>query len=294
MFSAITLFGSLSMGFWLGKIYPSLKGFLATLLAKAIIPLLIFWNASQGQSHSLPITGLAMIYCLCLYWGCLWLTSKPLEALLLSYTNVGWLGLPVVSLLFDDAAVRFVMAFYVGSAIVGNVLCVISFQPKVERAMIVKAVLGSPIVLSLLMGCCCYAVGWSPQQLPGSEFVYSILKWLMSLLGMGLLAMWLHDAPAVRAAMKQSVKLTLVRVLCGCALMLLLGGLMQVGMGYLILSQQGWVLMMLPLLPPAANILVLETHYLKSGTSVAAISGGTYLSALMLCLYAIVIMGFEV
>lgn len=49
-------------------------------------------------------------------------------------------------------------------------------------------------------------------------------------------------------------------------------------------------LYLLCLLPPAANIIVLETHYLKSGRSASLIACGTCLSIVAIGVYAAVVL----
>ena len=51
-------------------------------------------------------------------------------------------------------------------------------------------------------------------------------------------------------------------------------------------------LYMLCLLPPAANIIVLETHYCRTGRSAGLIACGTLLSLSMIAVYAGIITYF--
>ncbi|ECQ0328475.1 permease, partial [Salmonella enterica] len=46
-------------------------------------------------------------------------------------------------------------------------------------------------------------------------------------------------------------------------------------------------------LPPAANIIVLETHYMGTGRSARTISCGTCISIIAITIYSVVIFGFR-
>ena len=53
-----------------------------------------------------------------------------------------------------------------------------------------------------------------------------------------------------------------------------------------LITQNPATLYLLCLLPPAANIIVLETHYLGTGNSARAISCGTCISIVVIALYS--------
>lgn len=52
-----------------------------------------------------------------------------------------------------------------------------------------------------------------------------------------------------------------------------------------LVSDNAAVLYLIGLLPPAANIIVLETHYMKSGKSTGMIACGTCISIVMIGIY---------
>lgn len=261
-----------------------LKTVLSTLLAKLLIPIVIIYNMVFYQNGHLALVLLSVVAAIGLYLVYTRLFHDRLQALCASYTNIGWLGLPIAMAIFGSEVSGAMIALYIGCSLFGNVWAVSAVsstaQPIVE---VMKKVLLSPPVIAL----CIAALlrGLEVHQLSEHRWIdggYLIAKWGMSFAGMCVLGMWLRHTRVTVSDLLQSSKIALFKLLCGAVFCVLI---------YFFIPNQALhhsiaVIFLLFCLPPAANIVALETHYQGTGTSAKYIAAGTIISCVVISIYA--------
>ena len=204
-------------------------------------------------------------------------TKDPVQNLCFCYLNIGWLGLPIASTLFGDGAAMVIIAAYVGSSLFGNSVGVGLMASGENMATRLRQTLKAPPVWALLVGIACIPFG---EQLGHyAKPVYEVLKLLMGFLGMAILGIWLSKTPLKLHDFKTALLPFITRVVTASiciSLFILICQYFDVSL----VTENKPALYLISLLPPAANIIVLETHYMKSGRSASMIACGTCLSIL--------------
>ncbi|MGF1742785.1 permease [Vibrio profundum] len=271
----------LLFGVILGKTKLNIKTIASKLLTQYVIPLVIIWNITI---HFDQMAGVILV-AIGVMTGMFLFQKKrgkdSVRSLCFCYLNIGWLGLPIAHSLLGDDAARFMLAAYIGSSIFGNSIGA-SFLTK--EAYSFKKVLITPAVVALLIGGALIPVHSYVEEyaLP----IYQACKFLMSFLGMMILGIWLSETKLDRTD-------TLVYVKSYFSRTFILGLLLAIGASATYLLGGSGVTVQLPwlflicLLPPAANIIVLETSFLGAGTSAARISFETIISLIFIALYGL-------
>jgi malate permease and related proteins len=218
-------------------------------------------------------------------------SKDPIQNLNFCYPNIGWLGLPVASALFDDSAAMAMIAAYIGNSLFGNSVGVsLMIRGHGLKSKILQT-LKTPPMVALLIGLACM-----PFKDVLEEFgmpAYEILKFVMSFLGMAILGMWLIQVP-LRA---QDFKIAGLQFVCRSFTFFLLLSLFIVVCTYYdisLVTENKAALYLICLLPPAVNIIVMETYYMKSGRSASMIACGTCISILAIVVYIGFIVGARV
>lgn len=210
-----------------------------------------------------------------------------LQALCFSYTNIAWLGFPIAIALFGPEVSAPMIALYIGGSLFGNVWAVsaVSAEAQPFRSIFSK-VIQSPPVLALLIAALLRWVG--VQDLPHQQWIdllYRGSKWGMSFTGMCVLGMWLRHTRVAIDDLWVSTRIAVLKMLCGAVICALVYALLPLPS----LPHAIPVLFLLFCLPPAANIVALETHYQGSGTSAKYIAAGTMVSGVIILLYAVIL-----
>ena len=109
----------------------------------------------------------------------------------------------------------------------------------------------------------------------------------MSFLGMSILGVWLEKNPIKKNSWKKVIVFSIYRLIIGFLVFLVL--LFTAHYLNVITFSELRYLLIIPILPVAANILVLETYYLNSNTSTHTIIINTIFSLVILMLLAITI-----
>lgn len=214
-------------------------------------------------------------------------TSDPVQNLCFCYLNIGWLGLPVVDTLFGDGAAMVIIAAYVGSSLLGNSVGVGLMAHGQNPRERIRQTLQAPPVLALLIGL--VMIPFGPQLEAYGKPVYEVLKFLMSFLGMAVLGIWLSETQICAADFRKALlpfALRAVGYFTLISLFIIVCKRLEIG---LVLENKP-ALYLLCFLPPAANIVVLETHYLHRGRSASLIACGTCLSIVAISIYAAVVL----
>ena len=118
--------------------------------------------------------------------------------------------------------------------------------------------------------------------------MYLVSKFLMSFLGMMILGIWLSETSLKKSDVLAYTKSYAFRILILTTVVLVVFGISQISNSEIVYQQLPW-LFLICLLPPAANIIVLETSYLGTGTSAARISVETMVSIVVIAAYGIVV-----
>ncbi len=275
----------LLVGWLVGQTSWDIRTLASWLLTKLVIPLVIIFNiATHFRSMSGIIIATALIMLLLLAISRLF-SRDPVINLCFCYLNIGWLGLPVASALFGNDAAVIIIAAYVGSSIFGN---------SVGAGMLsgsgfnVKKIVQSPPVVALAIGIILMPFSTEIQR-QGSG-IYAVAKFLMSFLGMAILGIWLSKVKVTRHDFRRELRPFLLRAAVMAILITVLL-LIARACHQTLISDNPATLYLFCLLPPAANIIVIETYYLGSGRSASPISCGTCISIVVIALYATVVLG---
>lgn len=145
----------------------------------------------------------------------------------------------------------------------------------------------SPPVIAVVIGLLCLPAGSFLSQY-GAGF-YRVLTWIFSFIGLIVLGMWLgaaklHRADLTRAAGWAFLRAGLVSVYSVGVLAFARWVHDAAGVHFDQLLAHPQVLFLLAVLPPAANIVILETHYRHEGTAAPVIAAGAAVSVGMIAL----------
>ncbi|ORF04908.1 permease [Snodgrassella alvi] len=269
-----------------GKLTRDTKPVLSLLLTKFIIPVVIIYNIATNFSNMGAVLITTIVVMSIMLLAGKFLRINPVSTLCFSYLNIGWLGLPVAASLFGNQAAAIFISAYIGSSIVGNslgawLLTGIRFN--------IRKLIQMPPVIALIIGCLLLPLG---KQIRELDIIYSLAKFLMSFLGMAILGMWLAKSRITLTDIRNTIQTFLKKAAAYFCILSALLGLACLCRQNLILENSA-ALYLFCLLPPAANIIVLETHYLGTGYSVKPISCGTCISIIAIGIYAIGIIAIK-
>lgn len=264
----------------------ALKRQLSTLLARVLIPIVIIYNMVFYQSGSLSLMLFSFSIAVILFYSAKYCFKDALQALSLSYMNLAWLGFPFALALFGPEVSAAMVALYVGGSVFGNIWAVFVLSPSQSGQNMLYKVLQSPPIVALLIAALARICGvqhWQAHQF--LDLVYSVAKIGMSFAGMCVLGMWLSQTQLHWADLKRSstlavYKLAVGAVLCGMAWLWIPIPAFKSDIG---------VMFLLFCLPPAANIVALETHYRGSGKSAQYIASGTVVSCGIILIYGLLL-----
>ncbi|MFW2078295.1 permease [Acinetobacter sp. ULE_I010] len=269
------------------KFSATLKSWLSLLLARLFIPVVIIYNMVFYKSGSIALILFAFFSCFILFFIYLKLSNDRLASLCFSYTNMAWLGFPIAIAIFGIENSMAMIPLYIGVSIFGNSWAVTSVSSAPQsRLELLKKMLQSPPVIALMISGAlrCFDV----QHFQNDDWVnwmYTAAKWSMSFAGMCVLGMWLRKTKVYLDDLVTSSKLAVLKILCGVVLCTL---------AYLFLPvphihEYIGVMFLLFCLPPAANIVALETHYQGTGISAQYIASGTIVSCVVCVIYGVMV-----
>lgn len=303
----------LGVGFGLAMLLPEhwgnrLKESASALLTRWIIPTVIVYIVATSRPELFFMAASTMVLMALLVRCSAFFTNDPVQRLALVYLNAGIFGIPVVASFWGEEAVRLYVGAYIGNSVMGNILgtslmrretntdgLTTSRAKPTRKAVTRKATVGA-VLRSLLTNRPIIAVAIGLICLPAGPFlnthaagIYRLITWVFSFVGLMVLGMWLSTARLHRTDLKQAARWALLRVV--------LVSIYSVG----ILTAAHWmhthtgvhleqllahpqVLFILGVLPPAANIVILETHYRHEGTAAPIIASGAVVSLGMIAL----------
>ena len=303
----------LGVGFGLAMLLPehwgnSLKESASALLTRWIIPTVIVYIVATSRPELFFMAVSTMVLMALLVRCAAFFTNDPVQRLALVYLNAGIFGIPVVASFWGEEAVRLYVGAYIGNSVMGNILgtslmrreantdgLTTSRSKPTRKAVTHKAAVGA-VLRSLLTNRPIIAVAIGLICLPAGPFlnthaagIYRLITWVFSFVGLMVLGMWLSTARLHRTDLTQALRWAVLRVV--------LVSVYSVG----ILTAAHWmhthtgvhldqllahpqVLFILGVLPPAANIVILETHYRHEGTAAPIIASGAVVSLGMIAL----------
>ena len=303
----------LGVGFGLATLLPEhwgnrLKESASALLTRWIIPTVIVYIVATSRPELFFMAASTMVLMALLVRCAAFFTNDPVQRLALVYLNAGIFGIPVVASFWGEEAVRLYVGAYIGNSVMGNILgtslmrretstdgLTTSRAKPIRKAVTHKAAVGA-VLRSLLTNRPIIAVAIGLICLPAGPFlnthaagIYRLITWVFSFVGLMVLGMWLSTARLHRTDLKQALQWAVLRVV--------LVSVYSVG----ILTAAHWmhthtgvhldqllahpqVLFILGVLPPAANIVILETHYRHEGTAAPIIASGAVVSLGMIAL----------
>lgn len=303
----------LGVGFGLAMLLPEhwgnrLKESASALLTRWIIPTVIVYIVATSRPELFFMAASTMVLMALLVRCAAFFTNDPVQRLALVYLNAGIFGIPVVASFWGEEAVRLYVGAYIGNSVMGNILgtslmrreantdgLTTSRSKPTRKAVTRKAAVGA-VLRSLLTNRPIIAVAIGLICLPAGPFlnthaagIYRLITWVFSFVGLMVLGMWLSTARLHRTDLTQALQWAVLRVV--------LVSVYSVG----ILTAAHWmhthtgvhleqllahpqVLFILGVLPPAANIVILETHYRHEGTAAPIIASGAVVSLGMIAL----------
>lgn len=289
--SLVASFAYLGLGWLSARLEWEVRQKAARWLTHYVIPPVIAFNiATHGYPTLVLMLAMAGVTALLLMLHHLH-DPDPVRSLCFAYLNIGWLGLPVATALLGGEASVILMSAYVGSSVVGNTMGAALFGVRLAAwADWLKRLVAMPACRAALLGL--LLMPWGPSLSRHGEIPYHILKTMMSVLGMGVLGAWLAQSRPDRRAFLCALRLFLLRLPAfGAAFGLLF--LLSLGLGVNVPPDLAPSLLLLCLLPPAANIVVLETHYLQAGHSAPVIAAGTAISLASIGGYALILRALQ-
>lgn len=303
----------LGVGFGLAMLLPEhwgnrLKESASALLTRWIIPTVIVYIVATSRPELFFMAASTMVLMTLLVRCAAFFTNDPVQRLALVYLNAGIFGIPVVASFWGEEAVRLYVGAYIGNSVMGNILgtslmrreantdgLTTSRSKPIRKAVTRKAAVGAVLrslltnrpIIAVAIGLICLPVG--PFLNTHAAGIYRLITWVFSFVGLMVLGMWLSTARLHRTDLKQAARWALLRVV--------LVSVYSVG----ILTAAYWmhthtgvhleqllahpqVLFILGVLPPAANIVILETHYRHEGTAAPIIASGAVVSLGMIAL----------
>lgn len=309
----------LGVGFGLALLLPErwgtrLKEEASTLMTRWIIPAVIIYTVATSRPELFFVAASTMVLMLLGVLGAGRITGDPVQKLAFVYLNAGLFGIPVVAGFWGEEAVRVYIGAYIGNSIMGNILGTSLLRgdskgdsgagdsgtgdnpapdtqaPRSHNGTLRTALHGlrtSPPVIAVVVGLLCLPAG-PFLSLHGAGF-YRVLTWVFSFIGLIVLGMWLgaaklHRADLIRAAGWALLRAVLVSVYSVAVLALARWAHDTAGIHFDQLLAHPQVLFILGVLPPAANIVILETHYRHKGTAAPIIASGAVVSLGMIAL----------
>lgn len=272
----------MAIGFGIGRLPYEVKGRAAHVLTHFVIPVVIVYNIATHRPGIFAIlVGTIAMMSTMLALSRLF-TRDPIANLCFCYLNTGWFGLPIASSLFGPAAAMLIISVYVGNSLFGNSISAALLAEGEDLRQRVWRMLKSPPLRAMALGL--LLIPWGAQVEAYGQPLYEAMRFLMSFLGMAILGIWLATTPLQAADLRRAVAPFLARVLLSGTLVTLLIRLCE-ALPLPLVSDNQAAMYLICLLPPAPNIVALETQYLKTGRSAPMVAAGTCLSIVAVALY---------
>lgn len=296
----------LGVGFGLALLLPErwgnrLKESASALLTRWIIPTVIVYLVATSRPELFFMAASTMVLMVLLVRCAAFFTNDPVQRLAFVYLNAGIFGIPVVASFWGEEAVRLYVGAYIGNSVMGNILGTSLMrretttdgltnsraEPTHKAAVVLRSLLTNRPVIAVAIGLICMSAG--PFLNAHAAGIYRLITWVFSFVGLVVLGMWLstarlHRADLTRAAGWATLRVVLVSIYSIGILTAAHWMHTHTGVHLDQLLAHPQVLFILGVLPPAANIVILETHYRHEGTAAPIIASGAVVSLGMIAL----------
>lgn len=298
----------LGVGFGLAMLLPEhwgnrLKESASALLTRWIIPTVIVYIVATSRPELFFMAASTMVLMALLVRCAAFFTNDPVQRLALVYLNAGIFGIPVVASFWGEEAVRLYVGAYIGNSVMGNILGTslmrretnteeltnsrVKPAQKAAVGAVWRSLLTNRPIIAVAIGLICLPAG--PLLNTHAAGIYRLITWVFSFVGLMVLGMWLSTARLHRTDLKQAVRWALLRVVLVSVYSVGVLALARwahdtAGVHFDQLLAHPQVLFILAVLPPAANIVILETHYRHEGTAAPVIAAGAAVSVGMIAL----------
>lgn len=278
---------SFLIGYFAVQHLTRFRDFFAMILAKILIPLIIIYNMVFYQQGSFWLMLFSFFASLLMYVFFNLRYKDQLKALCLSYLNMAWLGFPFALALFGAEASSPMVALYIGGSIFGNICAVMAVSSEQQSVLKItqKISLSPPIIALIIAALLSFGDFSAYQQDPWVERIYQLDKWLMTFTGMCILGMWLSHVKIQKQDLIETLGFALQKLVIGVVFCIVAYSLLPIPHDVVIFA----VMLMFFLLPPAANIVALETHYQGTGHSAKYIASGTLVSVVLIGIYGMLL-----
>lgn len=262
----LPLFLLIGFGYGAGKWHQADRKTLANVLFYYIAPVVFFSSVLKapmsGALVVLPFItfGLACLLCMLAYRSSGWFwqdETRNLLALSAGTGNLGYFGLPVALVLFNDAGVGIYMAAMLGNAIFENTLGYFMVaRGRHDAREALQKLVRLPALYAFILG---VAGSWAQLSVPESvEHLFVAIRGAYIVIGMMIIGLGLSAMPRLRIDVKFTSFVFAVKFIawpmCAAAIILFdrtvlhfLGG------------QAHQALLLLSFMPPAANTVVFAT-----------------------------------
>ena len=278
---------SFLIGYFGVQYLAAYRALLAVALARVLIPSIIIYNMVFYKAGSIWLIAFSMTSAFILFSLFYYFSKDKLRALCYSYLNGVWLGLPFALAVFGAQAMPIIIALYIGGSLFGNVSAVVAVSQTAQSwRHILKNMLQSPPVIALSIAAVLSIWDLSTYEFhPVVQGLYSANKFFVTFAGMCVLGMWLRHVRIQLSDLKRSLSLIAGRFILALGLAWCAYVILPIPHSALTYA----VMMLYFLLPPAANIVALETHYQGTGRSAKYIASGTIASAILIGIYGMTV-----
>jgi len=282
----------IGIGFFISKFFKDSSKIFSSALVNIFIPIVVFLTITSYKDSIINIVLFSYLFSVIMYFLSLKLYNNTIYHVSFAYFNIGWLGLPVSIYIFGDSVTPIIIAAYIGGMFFGSTFVIWLFQKDNSTKLVsLKKLLTAPPFIAFVVALL-FKTFYGTINLNGNlYYFYTISKFIMSFLGMALLGIWLQRHPIKKEEIKDIIIFSIMRLGIGSILFLILFNLFY-ALGFIDIKVLKYLLI-IPFLPVAANVVVLENYYLKSAQSSSIIAVNTIFSIVFLLVFGMVIKLFE-
>lgn len=290
--SILIPFSYILLGIILGRFSTKFSKYTSFILINILIPVVVMTTIITYEGAIFEIILASYLFSVFMYY----ISKKIFDSLILqisfSYYNIGWLGLPIAIYFFGVEVSALIIAAYIGGMLFGSTFCIYMLNAASKNKTIspFKKLLYSPPFIAFIFAIVIkFTIGTIALN---EEFTtyYIYVKTIMSIFGMAILGMWLQNSTIKKDTLSKYLRFSIIRLVIGIVFYsICFGFLYYIN---LISSMEFFYLLIIPLLPVAANIVVLETYYLGQSLSAQVIAINTIFSLIVLVIFGMIVQKF--
>lgn len=266
---------------------PNTKRWLPKLHISAILPSVVLSATLKYGTSLMPV----VIFTFTLYC-CIFIvsqfyfnsnqTNRSIYSLCFAYCNIGLVGLPLGTLLPDEAALTCLLPAFIAGLLFSCTVGVYVLQPQTTSALhILRRILSIPPFVALLTGIMLRMLD-APIPPANIDAFYDIAKQCLVICGTMNMGMWIVCYPLKMKYLSRYLTFYSMKTLTSLSILLIL---------WLIATQLGWLtidnskyLFLIPFLPTAVGIVTLEAHYRGTGYTAELVAANTIISCIFIAI----------